>query len=349
MNIKYIESSADITERETYKIKYVLSKYGKDTITISKTKNNYLISTKDELLCLNKYRHGKYKIKNACLLTEKLLKNEFNNTLKYYKTKHGDFYVRYNKYIYYLTVWYKGEGCNLEVLEDIIKCSELLANFHKNVSFIDISHMKIKKTIKNWPKVIYNYINDLERFNNFIEKKVIKNNFDIIYNRFMDKYSARATNALNLLNELDFYKLYCKANKENNICYNANFFKCILKNDSEYFITELDNIVIDLQLMDLVFFINIIMTKNSRPWDFEKAKTIICSYSLINPLSTQDLQFILAMLLFPYKYWKLGNKRYVKQKKWTEGKYIHKLNKIINNYQLEENFYKNFLDYINNK
>ena len=48
---------------------------------------------------------------------------------------------------------------------------------------------------------------------------------------------------------------------------------------------------------------------------------------------------MLALIIFPHKFWKLGQKRYMKQKKWSETKYLHKLNKITCHNETQEKFF----------
>jgi Ser/Thr protein kinase RdoA (MazF antagonist) len=99
--------------------------------------------------------------------------------------------------------------------------------------------------------------------------------------------------------------------------------------------------------MDLGKFIRRLMTKSDFQWNFSKARYIIEAYHTQNPLSAEELEVMLALIIFPHKFWKLGRKRYIKQKNWSENKYMHKLEKVIKYSDLEQNFiddYQNFID-----
>ena len=93
--------------------------------------------------------------------------------------------------------------------------------------------------------------------------------------------------------------------------------------------TDLDSITIDIHLNDLGNLIRRLMSKRSYKWDFNKAKILIEAYSSINKLDKNELEVMLALIIFPYKFWKLGKKRYIKHKDWDESKYMYKLTRLI--------------------
>jgi len=57
---------------------------------------------------------------------------------------------------------------------------------------------------------------------------------------------------------------------------------------------------------------------------------------------------MLALIIFPHRFWKLGKKRYLKYKNWTEERYIGKLNKLIQYDKLQQKFLENYIEYVNN-
>jgi len=57
---------------------------------------------------------------------------------------------------------------------------------------------------------------------------------------------------------------------------------------------------------------------------------------------------MLALIIFPHKFWKLGKKRYVKYKNWNELKYMHKLNRLLKYNELQQQFIEDYLNYVSN-
>lgn len=89
-----------------------------------------------------------------------------------------------------------------------------------------------------------------------------------------------------------------------------------------------------------------LMTKKEYMWDFNKAKSIIEAYSSINKLTVNEIEIMFSLIVFPHKFWKLGHKRYIKHKNWSEYKYMKKLNKIVLNEKYEKKFMKEYMEYV---
>jgi CotS family spore coat protein len=120
-----------------------------------------------------------------------------------------------------------------------------------------------------------------------------------------------------------------------------------MKRENAYYILNLNGLVIDLQVNDLGKFINRLMFKNSYSWKFDRAKMLIEAYCSINKLDKNELQALLAFIIFPYKFCKLGKKRYVRHKAWDEAKYMRKLGKLTRYNDMQDKFLKEYLKYLN--
>lgn len=339
--------SDTVTEKERNVIEIVLHHYDINVHNITKVRSVYKVESDKGTLCVKRVKHGRRKAQNGYHLVENLKKNNFYNTATYFKTFRGNYYVEYGKRIYYVTSWIEGTECNVSDINEAIGCVKLLAKFHNAVNSIDLSNIKLKNNLKNWPKIFYSNVLDIEKYKSYINRKVIKTQFDNLYNDYIDMYYQRGLTALTFLNNSNYYKLSKEANKQKSICHNSFYYQNIIKNHDEFYLIDLDSIMIDLQIIDLGNFIRRLMSKSEYHWDFKKAKILIEHYSSIRPVSTEELEIILSLLIFPYRFWKLGKKRYIKQKSWSEAKYLKKLNKLLK-YSLEEQrFIESFMNYIN--
>jgi Ser/Thr protein kinase RdoA (MazF antagonist) len=73
-------------------------------------------------------------------------------------------------------------------------------------------------------------------------------------------------------------------------------------------------------------------------WDFDLCRKMIESYCKVRPMSKEEYVILLAMLVFPHKFWKLGRKRYVKNKSWDEEKYGKKLRRLMRDRKFKSEF-----------
>jgi len=325
-----------------------LDKYEFQVINYSKVRSAYKIETNVGNLCLKRIRHGRNKAENGNMLVEELNKVGFNNTAKYYKTREGNILVKNNKYIFFVTDWIDGEECNLNNIEETCKCVKLLAEFHLAANKIEAKDLKIRNNLKNWPRIFNSNQYDLERFKRKIERKKLKSEFDELYYSHIDSFSNRGMVALNFLNTSDYYRLSKEVNNNKTICHDSFYYQNIIKREEEYFIIDLDSIIFDLQVNDLGKLIRRLMFKNYYKWDFSKAKEMILAYNEVSKLSKSELEVMLALIVYPHKFWKLGKKKYFKVKNWDESKYMHKLFKLINYDELEQKFLEDYLEFLEN-
>lgn len=335
-----------IWPKEEKMILNVAQRYGITVLDIVRVRSAYKLKCKEGTYCLKRMKHGRHKVKNGYILVEHLKSKGFKNTANYIKTKDNEFSVKYNKYILYLTEWIDGEECKIDSEMEAANCSKLLAEFHLAVSDIDTSNLRIENNLKNLPKIFLSNLQQMEQFKKIISKKRIINEFDSIYNDYIDKLYNRGLVALNILNKSNYHKLSREFNNRKTICHDSFYYQNILKKEDKYYIIDLDSIIIDLQVNDLGKFIRRLMYKKEYKWDFDKVRCIIEAYNSVKPLTSDELEVMLALIVFPHKFWKLGKKRYVKHKHWSESKYMKKLNKIIKYSELQDIFIEKYMKYV---
>ncbi|NMM62692.1 CotS family spore coat protein [Clostridium sp. P21] len=343
-----ITAENQMSKKEKNMIDTVLEKYDFEVIDYSKVRSAYKIKTSNGNVCLKKINHGRYKPHNGSFLVEALSDKGFCNTAKYYKTKTQNKYVRYKNMLFYATEWIDGEECDLNNIEEAIICTKLLAQYHKAASGIDTTELRIRNNLKNWPKIFKDNLRDLERFERIVKNRKIKTEFDSMYCGYLDNIYHRAMISLNFLNTSDYYKLSKQAEKNKTICHDSFYYQNIIKKNNEYYIIDLDSILIDLHVNDLGKLIRRLMFKGSYEWNFEKAKILIEAYNEVNKLEKNELEVMLSLIVFPHKFWKLGKKRYVKCKNWDEKKYIHKLNRLMRYNEMQNKFLEEYLNYLEN-
>lgn len=343
--VVYTELEDVLKDKEIKMIEKVIRQYGFQIVDIKKARSAYKIETDKGVFCLKRMKHGKIKVQNGCYLIESLRKNNFYNTAQYIKTLDNKLFVKSKGFIFYVTEWLQGEECNMNEIDEVINCVKLLANFHSACKNIDTSKMYIQSNIKNWIVFYTKCLKNIEGFKNAIHKKRITYEFDAEYEKLIDKYYERGLFSIKLLNESSYLKL-TRDDSSKTICHDSFYYQNIIKKDNKYYIVDLDSIVIDLRINDLGKLIRRLMTKKEYKWDFDKTKLIIEAYNSINKLSKEELEIMLALIVFPHKFWKVGNKRYIKHKNWPENKYMRKLNKIILNNEYEDKFIQNYLLYL---
>lgn len=338
----------ELTDNERDIINRVISQYNIKARNCIKMRNYYKIETDNGVVCLSRIRKGRRNVKNGSILADELIKNDFEHITKYIRTKNGELFIKYKKYYFYAFEWIDGEKININDINDVAMSAKLLAEFHIAASKIDMHKLKLKSNLKNWPLIFNNNLSELDKFKRIIERKKVRNEFDIAYENVIDDFHYRGMLALNLLNNSDYYEMSREASHNITICHDDFYCHSITRKNDEYYITNLNKIIIDLQINDLGKYIRHIMFKRGYKWDFNKAKEIIESYNSVRKLTKSEVEVMLALIVFPQKYWKLGNRRYIKHKKWSEVKYMHKLNKLIKYNEYQQKFLDEYLNFLLN-
>lgn len=339
-------SIREIKNKELRMLRKVLDRYDLKAIDIKKVRSAYKVTTDKSTICLKKMKHEFKKVQNGNYLVRELNKNNFNNTIKYIKTKDNKLTVYYKELVFYATEWIDGDECNLNDINEAINCVKLLAKFHLAAKNIETRKLKMKSRSKNWIEIFTKCVNDMEKFKYIIDSKKIKNQFDIMYEKLIDNYCNRGIFSIKILNESSYVKIMKNMDKKNFICHNSFYYQNIIKNGDKYYIIDWDSVILDLPINDLGKMIRRLMTKKEYMWDFNKAKSIIEAYSSINKLTVNEIEIMFSLIVFPHKFWKIGHKRYIKHKNWSEYKYMKKLNKIVLNEKYEKKFMKEYMEYV---
>lgn len=338
---------ADILKNKELKmIKKVTGNYDFTVNSVKKVRSAYRIETDKGMFCLKRMRHGTKKAYNGNYLTCELKKNNFFNIADYIKTKDGRFFITHKGYVFYVTEWINGDECNLNDINEAINCAKLLAKFHSASKNIDKSKLYVKNNTKNLVIFFTHCINDIRNYKRLIGIKKLKNGFDEEYEKLIDRYCDVGMLSLKLLNESSYLTFLKNYNKSKTICHDSFYYQNIIKKDDKYYIIDLDSIVIDYEISDLGKMIRRLMFKKEYNWNFDKAKQIIDAYMSVNKLAKGELEIMLAIIIFPHKFWKLGKKRYMKNKNWNEKKYIKRLNRIIDMSKFQDKFIEKYIDYL---
>lgn len=334
-------------KKELKQLESVCKKFDITIKRVYKVRSAYkVIDYSNKIYCVKRSKNGRRKVLNSYRLTEDLYFQGFLNTPRYIKTTKGNVYIKHKNDIFSVTEWVNGRECDFRNFDEAIESVKLLAKFHVSTSRMDHRNYKITNNLKNWPRLYKKSIEDLEVFKHKINKKILKTEFDYRYYNEIDKFISIALTSLNLLNITPYYKISRDAEDNKTICHDSFYYQNILKTFDDYYLIDLNSVIIDLRVNDLGKFIRRLMYKTDYAWDFRKAQKLIEEYSVYNPLSKEELQIMLSLIYFPYKFWKIGKKRYIKHKNWTEEKYNRRLDKILLYKESKIRFFKEYINYL---
>jgi len=334
-----------MTFLEQLEIEKILKQYSLNVINIQKIRSVYKINTPNDCYCLKKIGNGEKRAIKSINIMEYLRMKGFNKVAKPIRSISGEMIIQRKNSTYYLTNWINADEVNFNVSEHIIDSVTLLAEFHNKAKGFYSKKIKIKNNIGKLPKIFSDKLNSLNSFKDYLKNKDNKNDFDNLYYNHVDYYINQAQQALNILRNSNYNTLCEEYKKEMYLCHNSFYYQNILKSESNgYYIIDLESCLYDIPVIDLGKFIRRIMWRKSFLWDFDMCKALISEYDSIRKISEKEYKILLAMQIFPYKFYRLGRKKYQKKKKWKEDRYYRKLNKILRYREDKEIFIEKFIE-----
>lgn len=341
--------TANISSDEIIMLAEIFKHYDFHVASVDKVRSAYKICTDKGEFCLKRVSHGYRKAKKSYHVMRHLKENGFNNVADYYYTKEGNALIKYKDAAFYLTYWIDGREADFSDISEILRCSELLAMFHNHAKgFKSPKHVKVRSRSKKLKKTFMKYRDQMAEFKDGIDKLKLKAEFDYTYRSCVDYFYKQAELAVRILEESGYEELYDFYEIEKNICHDSFYYQNILidKND-KFYIVDLESSHYDIPMSDLGKFIRRILSKKKFKWDFDLCRRIIESYCSVRPMPKEEYTILLAMLVFPHKFWKLGRKRYEKNKKWDEKKYNKKLKRLIRQKEYKKEFIYCYINFYN--
>lgn len=339
--------TSDISQKEIKMLGEVLKHYDFQAASVEKIRSAYKICTLKGDFCLKRVGHGYKKAKKSFYLMKHLKENGFDNIAEYYQTKDGKMLIKYKDAAFYLTHWIEGREASFSDTDEILSCSVLLANFHNMAKgFKTPKHVEVKTHTKKWKKGFRKCMDELEGFKDNIEKLKLKSEFDYTYRSSVDSFMKEAAHSLEILEHSRYDELSNYFLNEGYICHDSFYYQNILINEnSKFFIVDLESCQYDIPVSDLGKLIRRVLSKKRFLWDFDLCRRIIEKYCLVRPLAKEEYEILLSILIFPHKFWKLGKKRYIRDKKWNEKKYGKKLHRLLREKQYKREFIYCFINF----
>jgi CotS family spore coat protein len=340
-----------IDQQEFNKLADILKEYSLQPLKIEKVRSVYKVVTDSRIYCLKKIKLNSYKkSEKGALLSKYLISKGFYNVVRYVKTKDDNYFVKKNHSAYYLTDWIKGREVKADDFEELKKCASLLADFHNASAGFTIENSKIDNNYLKWPSILKTKKEELIEIKAIIDTKKIKSAFDSKYSSLIDEFTNNIDVSLDLLEKSMYREVAMQANIANSVCHDSFYYQNILlKNNNKMYLIDLDSCIYDISINDLAKFIRRILFKRSYAWEFNIAEELIKEYTNKKPLSKEDYEILLALIIFPHKFWKLGAKRYKGKTKWPESKYLRKLKRIVRMNEKQNEFIAKYLNCFINK
>lgn len=308
--------------------------------SIKPNKGVYFLKTNKGIKCLKRISYGIQKLCFVYGAKEHLITNGFTNVDKYTLNIQGEPYALVNEDIYTLSDWIDGRECDFHNDEDIKKAARALAYMHlASKGYDPPENSKLKSDLGRWPHLMQKRVKALEKMRDMARKKNRKGDFDLNYIKSIEFYKELGKRAIKVLDDSDYIGI-CKITEEDkSFCHHDyTYHNIIIDKDENINIIDFDYCKREVRTYDIANFITKVLKR--REWNIESAKLIIDAYNEVSPLTEEEYRVLFAFLIFPQRFWRLGNRYYYNEVNWGTNTFNKKILGLIG----EQEQYIKFID-----
>jgi len=315
----------------------ILENYEIDVISIKKTKGYYVINTAQASYVLRKTSDSEERALLRYQIQETLLKNDFLDIEKIYKTRDNNLFVSEDGQKYILNDYIMGREADFDDIDDLSKILCKLAKFHQSAKSLDIVPKQFYADDLN--ARLTKMLSELSAFRKKITTSKSLSNFDLLFLKNYEYYEKKISTSAMLLDKANYPKKLEEAYSENSICHNNLKKETLMIKDNEVSIAMLSGISVDHFSADIAMIINKYMKYSSNRQI--NILDIIDMYSNAgnNKLDADDLNIVLARLLIPTVFLGASKEYYMKKRSWAPSVLTADLEQEINSRET-------FLEYI---
>jgi len=310
--------------------------------SIKPNKGVYFLKTNKGMRCLKRISYGVQKLCFVYGAKEHLINNGFPNVDKYSLNLDGEPYALVNEDIYTLSDWIEGRECDFQNDDEIAKAAKALANMHiASKGYDPPENSKLKTDLGRWPHLMEKRVKALDKMRDMARKKGRKGDFDLNYVKSMEFYKELGKRAKNVLTTSTYLELCRITEEEKSFCHHDyTYHNIVIDKDENINIIDFDYCKREVRVYDISNFITKVLKR--REWDINCAKLIIDSYNEVSPLTEDEYRVLFAFLLFPQRFWRLGNRYYYNEVNWGTNTFNKKIQTLINE---QENYMKFIEDF----
>lgn len=249
------------------------------------------------------------------------IRKQYPYVINFRQSITGDPYVKHRNDIYIVLDMIDGRDCLYENLIDLKNASRALARLHKAGEGTPADCCKEKNWLGKLEECYKRKIADLEKYKDIASMHVNKSSFDRAFLQEVDYYIENARDALKKLQESPYLKL---CSERYTLCHHDLAHRNILidNNDNVYFL-DFDYSLVDIPCHDIANMINKALRHNE--WRSEIADTILDSYSEEHPIGEEEMDVLVAYLMFPQEFYNVATAYYMKTRNWEEEEFLDKL------------------------
>lgn len=315
------------------------SSYNIDFKCIEKIKGSYkACDSSNQCYCVKtvKYKFSHFKFILSAILH---LKNrKFDAVLDIIKTKDDQYFIKFLGKYAFLTKWIAARECNYQNTIELEKACIKLSELHRcSENFLIDYSMTPRIGWFSWINTFETRKNEILDFQNRINQKAYKSEFDNLFLSCVDEEVERAKRSIVGLKNSEYIDIMKNEVTKRGFCHHdyANH-NVLIDSNNNINIIDFDYCILDTRLHDLASLM--IRTMKNGEWGVDKGRKIIEVYSREYPVREEEIDVIKEFIRFPQSFWQIGLQKYWEQQSWKEEFFLKKLSKYVEDRKDREDF-----------
>ena len=234
-----------------------------------------------------------------------------------------------SKYVLYR--WFFGEECDCKNVTTIRLMAENLGQLHSSLqNFYEEPVLLQQPLLSRYDK----HNREMKHVYGYMRGKKKKTEFERYAMQCFPNFYERAMQVHSQLSENLYYKDHSGQTKD--VCHGEYNYHNLLLTKSGLATTNFEHAAPGVQLLDMAYFMRKVMEKNK--WQVEKGVVLWNGYCEGAGCSKKELEFLITILSYPIKYWKLLNQYINSKKTWISNKSMEKLKAVCEQEDSKDKF-----------
>ena len=312
----------------------LLEQYPFEVSDIQKGRGAYICTTNEGKIILKEFTGSSQRAESVAAVLERAREASIACDEIIYTKKEQILAKDVDEISYYARWNIDARECDVRNREDIFLAVSEMARLHVVLHQKDIACVSVPQ--KAFFEEVSRHNREIKKLRNYIHGKHQKNEFEMI---FMNHYAVFLEQAMEVEERLGTWLEQTETVEIEGmygICHGDFNQHNVLICGKEVILTNFEQVCYDAQIVDLAHFLRKLMEKHN--WNVGLAADLISAYERERRLSRMEWEQLYMRMAYPEKFWKVSNHYYNSNKAWVSGRDIEKLNKVIEQEEIRQQF-----------
>lgn len=237
--------------------------------------------------------------------------------------------------VYIVRNWFLGKECDTRSWENVLECVSVMAKLHQTMCMERPEMIHSSDLAEECKR----HNRELRKIRKYLQKKKKRNEFEEIMLKSISQVIEQGEKTVEGMENAGYQQLLL--DNQTQICHGECTQHNFLFFRDGIAVTNFEHWNWGLQIADISQFMRKILEKHQ--WNLELGREMLRNYQKEKKLSESELQNMILLLSYPWKYWKMANFYANNNKVWISRKNVEKLNKTISLWEPWSDFLSNVL------